>query len=131
VIAGDGRDRARLQEMAKPNIKFIVRPSDEQRCELMERCRAFIFPGEEDFGITPLEANACGKPVIAFAGGGAMDSIIEGVTGEFFREPTVQALANVGGVFDEKKYDPQIIRQHAEKFGADVFKGKLNGVIGG
>ena len=97
----------------------------------MASCRAFIIPGEEDFGITPLEANACGKPVIAFAGGGAMDSIIEGVTGEFFREPTVRALANVGGLFDEKKYDPQVIRQHAEKFGADVFKGKLKSVIDG
>jgi glycosyltransferase involved in cell wall biosynthesis len=131
VIAGDGRDRTRLQAMAKSNVKFIVRPSDEQRSELMERCRAFIFPGEEDFGITPLEANACGKPVIAFAGGGALDSIVEGVTGEFFREPNARALADVGRGFNGAKYDPQVIRQHAEKFGADVFKAKLARLIDG
>ena len=67
--------------------------SDEKAKELLARCRAFLFPGEEDFGITPLEAGACGKPVIAFAAGGALDSIVEGVTGEFFRKPTAQSLA--------------------------------------
>ncbi len=131
VIAGDGRDRARLQEMAKANVKFLGRVSDDDSRDLLARCRAFLFPGEEDFGITPLEANACGRPVIAFAGGGALDSMIEGVTGEFFRAPTAQALTDVVRAFDDKKYDSQTIRKHAEKFGTVVFKDKvLNIVLG-
>jgi glycosyltransferase involved in cell wall biosynthesis len=125
VIAGDGRDRARLQEEAKPNIRFLGRVSDEEGRDLLSHCRAFLFPGEEDFGITPLEANACGRPVVAFAGGGALDTTIEGVTGEFFREPAAAALAQVISAFDERKYDPQTIRRHAEGFGIGIFKEKL------
>lgn len=125
VIAGDGRDRARLREMAKPNVRFLGRVSDETGRDLLARCRAFLFPGEEDFGITPLEANACGRPVIAFGGGGALDSIVEGVTGEFFREPTATALAYVVRKFEDRKYDPQTMRRHAEKFSVSVFKEKL------
>ncbi len=131
VIAGDGRDRARLQEMAKPNVKFLGRVSDEAGRDLLARCRAFLFPGEEDFGITPLEANACGRPVIAFAGGGALETTVEGVTGEFFHEPTAQSLANAVRAFDDKKYEPQAIRKHAEKFGTSVFKEKLGGLVVG
>lgn len=131
VIAGDGRDRARLEAMAQPNVRFVGRVSDSQARDLLAGCRAFLFPGEEDFGITPLEANACGKPVIAFAGGGALETIIPGVTGELFREPTAQSLANVIGAFDDNKYDPQTMRRHAEKFSVDVFKEKLGGIVSG
>lgn len=129
VIAGDGRDRARLEALAQPNVRFVGRVSDADARDLLARCRAFIFPGEEDFGITPLEANACGKPVIAFAGGGALETIVEGVTGELFREPTAQSLANVIGAFDDAKFDPQTMRRHAEKFSVDVFKEKLVSAI--
>ncbi len=125
VIAGDGRDRVRLQTMAKQNVKFLGRVSDEEAKNLLACCRAFLFPGEEDFGISPLEANACGKPVIAFAGGGALDSIVEDVTGRFFREPTAQSLADAVHTFDDHKYDPMTMRKHAEKFGTDMFKEKL------
>ena len=129
VIAGGGRDRARLQAMAKPNVKFLGRVSDKDANGLMARCRAFLFPGEEDFGISPLEANACGKPVIAFAGGGALDSIVAGVTGEFFHEATAPSLASTVRTFDDKKFDPMTIRKHAEKFGVEVFKEKLTSQI--
>jgi glycosyltransferase involved in cell wall biosynthesis len=125
IIAGDGRDRPRLQAMAKSNVQFLGRVPDETAKELLARCRAFVFPGEEDFGITPLEAGACGKPVIAFAAGGALDSIIDGVTGEFFREPTASSLANVVRQFDDRKFDAATIRRHAEKFGVEVFKQRL------
>ncbi|MBI4789333.1 MAG: glycosyltransferase [Chloroflexi bacterium] len=131
VIAGEGRDRARLEQMAQPNVKFVGRPSDHDACDLMARCRAFVFPGEEDFGITPLEANACGKPVIAYRGGGALETMIEGVTGELFREPTAQSLAAILASFDDRKYDPQVIRQHAEKFSTAVFKDKLQHLVVG
>jgi glycosyltransferase involved in cell wall biosynthesis len=129
VVAGDGRDRARLQEMAKPNVKFLGRVSDDESRDLLTRCRALLFPGEEDFGITPLEANACGRPVIAYAGGGALDSVVEGVTGAFFREPTAESLADAVRAFDDQKYAPPVIRRHAEKFGTSVFKAKLQKLI--
>ncbi len=129
VIAGDGRDRARLQALAQPNVRFLGRVSDEEAGDRLRRCRALVFPGEEDFGLTPLEANACGKPVIAFAGGGALETIIAGVTGEFFRVPTAQSLADAVRAFDDRKFDPSRLRQHAEKFGTDVFKRKLYEVV--
>jgi glycosyltransferase involved in cell wall biosynthesis len=129
IVAGDGRDQARLQAMAKSNVQFLGRPSDEQARDLLARCRAFLFPGKEDFGITPLEANACGKPVIAFAGGGALETIVEGVTGAFFREPTAQSLAAMVRAFDDAKYDALTMRRHAEKFGTQVFREKLSRLI--
>jgi len=129
VIAGDGRDRARLEAMAKPNVRFLGRVSDGAARELLARCRAFLFPGEEDFGITPLEANACGKPVIAFAGGGALETVVPGVTGEVFRAPTVQSLVEVLRAFDDRRYDAATLRQHAEKFSVSVFRAQLTQVL--
>ena len=131
VVIGDGRDRARLQEMAQPNVRFAGRLSDTAAQEMLTHCRALLWPGEEDFGITPLEANACGRPVIAYAGGGAFDWMVEGITGEFFRESTAAALAEVVRAFDDKKYNPQEIRNHADKFSTGVFKNKLLGQIAG
>lgn len=131
VIAGEGRDRARLQALAKSNVRFVGRVSDEQARAWLARCRAFIFPGEEDFGITPLEANASGKPVIAFAGGGALETVVPGVTGEFFRQATAAALGAVVRAFDDSRYDPLTLRRHAEKFGTSVFKAKLVSLLVG
>jgi glycosyltransferase involved in cell wall biosynthesis len=129
VIAGDGRDRARLQAMARDNIRFWGRVSDNASRDLLARCRAFIFPGEEDFGITPLEANAAGRPVIAYAGGGALDSIQEGVNGAFFRASSVESLIESVRAFDETRYDARALRAHAEKFGTRVFQEKLREVV--
>jgi glycosyltransferase involved in cell wall biosynthesis len=129
VVAGEGRDRARLEAMARPNVRFVGRPSDAAAAELLACCRALIFPGEEDFGITPLEANACGHPTIAFAGGGARETILPGVTGEFFPAPTVACLAETVARFDDRRYDYGIIRQHAEKFSTRVFKERLNQLV--
>jgi glycosyltransferase involved in cell wall biosynthesis len=125
VIAGDGRDRARLEAMAKPNVKFLGRVSDAERLDLMARCKAFVFPGQEDFGITPLEANAAGRPVIAFGGGGALDTVIEGMNGVLFRTPTADALVERMRAFDARAFDPQQIRGHAEKFDTHVFQAAL------
>lgn len=122
VIAGDGRDRARLEQMAKSNIKFVGRVSDHERLSLMAHCRAFVFPGEEDFGIAPIEANAAGRPVIAYGGGGALDTIAEGVNGILFREPSVESLAASLETFDAAQFDPQAIRAHAEKYDTRVFQ---------
>lgn len=132
IVAGDGRDRPRLEALAKPNIRFLGWVSDEERRNLLMCCRALIWPGEEDFGLVPLEANACGRPVIAFAGGGALESTVEGVSGLFFREPTAESLAEAvrAFAFSDRRFDSKAIRQHAERFGVRPFKEKLRELVG-
>ncbi len=120
-IVGTGRDERRLRRMAGKNVQFLGRLSDEQVRAQMARCRAFIFPGEEDFGITPLEAQACGRPVIAYGSGGALATVVEGGTGLFFFEPTPEALAEVIVSFKDEYFDPQAIRRHAEEFSTERF----------
>jgi glycosyltransferase involved in cell wall biosynthesis len=128
-IAGSGRDRASLEAMAGPNVRFLGRVPDEDVGRLMARCRAFVFPGLEDFGIAPVQAMAAGRPVIAFAGGGALDYVVEGVTGAFFHEQTAEALTDVVSRFDENQFEPPAIRAHAEQFDTRLFKSKLMAVI--
>lgn len=120
-IVGTGRDERRLRRMAGKNVQFLGRLSDEQVRSQMARCRAFIFPGEEDFGITPLEAQACGRPVIAYGAGGALATVVEGSTGLFFFEPTPEALAEVVVSLKDEYFDPQAIRRHAEEFSTERF----------
>src|SRR5205085_12290584 len=93
VIIGDGRDRARLEALAGPTIEFWGRRSDTEMRQAMARCQAFIFPGLEDFGLTPVEAQASGRPVVAYASGGALDTVIPGLTGALFYPQTADALA--------------------------------------
>ena len=94
VIIGDGPDREKLEKMANQNIKFLGRESDEVIKDHYARCKAFIFPGEEDFGITPLEAQASGRPVIAYGKGGALETVVDGITGVFFKSQTEKDLNN-------------------------------------
>lgn len=129
VIAGEGRDRAKLQATARSNITFLGRVDDARRAELMARCRAFIFPGLEDFGIAPVQAQAAGRPVIAFAGGGALDTVMEGVTGVLFREPTASSLADAVRHFEDGPFNPTTIRTFASKFDTQVFKQRLEAFI--
>lgn len=128
-IGGDGRDRASLEAEAGPNVRFLGRVPDERLGQLFARCRAFVFPGLEDFGITPVEAMASGRPVIAYAGGGALDSVVEGVTGTFFHEQTPASLADAVRRFDASAYNPAVIRAHAEQFDVGVFKAKMRTFI--
>jgi glycosyltransferase involved in cell wall biosynthesis len=125
VIIGSGRDEQRLKRMAGPTIRFMGRLSDTQVLHYYAHCRAFILPGEEDFGITPLEAQASGKPVIAYGVGGVLASVIDGVTGSFFYEQAVESLSEVLASFDERKYDPQIIRNHALEFDMPRFHRRI------
>jgi glycosyltransferase involved in cell wall biosynthesis len=128
-IFGDGRDEARLRELAGPNIEFLGYVSEEERRSLFARCRAFIFPGEEDFGITTLEAMAAGRPVVAYAAGGALDTVVEGVTGRFFHEQTEASLAAAVEEIERDWYDPQSIRRYAEGFGRDLFLARMREYI--
>jgi glycosyltransferase involved in cell wall biosynthesis len=128
-IGGDGRDRQSLEAMARPNVRFLGRVPDDEMRPLLAGCRAFIFPGLEDFGIAPVEAMAAGRPVIAYAGGGALDSVIEGVTGSFFHEQTSEALADAVRRFDESAFDLSTIRARAEQFDVAVFKAKMQALV--
>src|SRR5262249_20807077 len=115
-VGGKGRDLDRLKAMAGPTVEFLGFVPDDQLPGLMAGCRAFLFPGLEDFGIPPVQAQAAGRPVIAYAGGGALDTVIPGKTGELFREMTVDSLAAVMAAFDASAYDPAALRLHALKF---------------
>ncbi|TMD79125.1 MAG: glycosyltransferase family 4 protein [Chloroflexi bacterium] len=125
VIIGGGRDQERLKKMAGPTIRLVGRLSDEEVLHYYAHCRAFLFPGEEDFGITPLEAQASGRPVIAYGAGGALASVVDGTTGVFFQNQTVESLVTVLASFDERKYDPQVIRNHALEFDMPRFHRRI------
>lgn len=129
LIAGTGRDREALEALAGPNVEFLGYVPDAEVGELYARCRAFIFPGREDFGITPLEAQAAGRPVIAYGAGGALDTVVEGETGTFFHEPTAEALAEAVARFDAGAVDPLACRANAERFGPERFARELRAVV--
>ena len=95
----------------------------------MRHCRALIFPGVEDFGITPVEANLLGRPVVAFAGGGALDTIVSGVNRLFFDEPTVESLASALERVLEREWDPEAVRQVGMSFVKEVFVERLRSVV--
>jgi glycosyltransferase involved in cell wall biosynthesis len=121
-IIGSGRDEQRLRRLAGPSVRFMGRQTDEETRMQMAGCRALIFPGEDDFGITPLEAQASGRPVIAYGAGGALASIVPGQTGLFFQTQTPEALAQVVASFRDKEFDPVNIRRHAQTFDTEQFK---------
>jgi glycosyltransferase involved in cell wall biosynthesis len=121
VIIGDGPDRERLKKIAGPKTEFLGRQPDSRVNHYASRCRALLFPGEEDFGMVPLEVNAAGRPVIAFRGGGAMETVIEGVTGVFFNKPTSESLVEAIEDFESRSWHQQVLRRHAEKFDRSVF----------
>ena len=125
VIVGKGPEMKRLKAMAGPNIEFTGFRTDEELAKLYAECRAFIFPGEEDFGLTPLEAQASGRPVIAYRAGGALETVVEGKTGAFFDEQTPESLAAAVRGFDPDGPDPAAVRAHAERFDEEPFKKKI------
>ncbi|RME83435.1 MAG: glycosyltransferase family 4 protein [Caldilineae bacterium] len=129
LVAGSGRDRAALEALAGPTVEFLGRVSDAEAEDLMARCQAFLFPGLEDFGITPLQAQAAGRPVIAYGAGGALDTVIPGVTGELFYEQTVDALADVIARFDPDRYDPAACRANARRFSIPRFHREFSTLV--
>jgi glycosyltransferase involved in cell wall biosynthesis len=129
VVIGEGRDLAALQAAAGPNIHFLGHQSRERIRELLRGCKALLFPGLEDFGITPVQAMATGRPVIAFASGGALDTVTPSVTGELFAEQSVASLADALAIFDPRRYDPVACRTQAEQFSVSLFHQKLSEYI--
>jgi glycosyltransferase involved in cell wall biosynthesis len=131
LVAGEGRDRARLEGMAGSTVEFLGRVPDRDLPDLMARCRVFLFPGLEDFGIAPVEAQAAGRPVIAYRGGGALDTIVEGETGIFFDEQTPEALCDALRRLADMRFDPGVIRANAERFDVAHFVNDLTRFVEG
>lgn len=129
IVVGSGRARRALENMAGPNVSFLGWQPVERILELMRGCKAFIFPGLEDFGITPVEAMSAGRPVIAFRGGGALDTVVPGETGEFFDQQTPELLRQTLEAFDPHAYDPASCRAQAEQFSREAFRTRLLGTL--
>ncbi len=120
-VVGVGSEAARLARRAAPNVEFLGWRSDEEILALYRNCRFLVFPGEEDYGIVPLEAMACGKPVIAYGVGGATETVVDGATGVFFAEQSREALAEAVGRAEKMRWDRAAIRARAEQFGPRQF----------
>ncbi len=130
VVAGDGSEEAALRRMAGPTVEFVGRLTDDREiAALYHSCRALILPAEEDFGITPLEAMACGRPVIAFRKGGATETVVEDRTGVFFDPQTPEDLAATIERFETMSFDPAAIRAHALGYSDERFVDELRAVV--
>jgi glycosyltransferase involved in cell wall biosynthesis len=124
IVIGDGSERKKLESIAQNNVQIMGSQPLRMIKKSFEHCKAFIFPGIEDFGITPLEAQASGKPVIAFRGGGALETIKEEETGIFFNKQTVDSLIHAIHEFEKKQlhFKPDLCRKQAEKFSPGQFR---------
>jgi glycosyltransferase involved in cell wall biosynthesis len=131
VVAGEGPELARLRRLATPNVTFLGWTSDAALAKTIAGCRALVFPGEEDFGIVPVEAMAAGRPVIAYRRGGALDSVLDGETGCFFDEQTPASLSEAVRAFDARRdtFDPARIRAHARTFDKATFLARVSALI--
>ena len=129
LIVGFGSEEKKLKAIAKPNIEFLGVADDDTVKQFYENCRAVVFPGEEDFGIVPVEAMACGKPIIAFGKGGVLETVVDGATGIFFREQTPSSLIDAIHRWDRLSFDGYKIRAHAEQFATEIFTAGITASI--
>lgn len=128
-IIGEGPEKKKLKNIALKNIEFLGELKEEELRKHYQECQALIFPQEEDFGIVALEAMACGKPIIAYQGGGALESVKKGETGMFFNEQTSESLIEAIKEFRPEKFNSQVIRTHAITFDKEIFKKKIKEFI--
>jgi len=128
-IIGVGEQEAALKQIANGNIKFLGQVDDKQLVEQYQNCQALIMPQEEDFGLTPIEAQACGKPVIAYQRGGALETIIPNKTGLFFRSQTINSLIQTIGGFNAKQFRVKDCTSNAKKFSEIEFLKKFKRVM--
>jgi glycosyltransferase involved in cell wall biosynthesis len=128
-VVGTGRSLDQLKAVAGPSVEFLGQRPDGEVATLLRNARAFVLPGAEDFGMTAVEAQAAGTPVIAYGVGGALESVIEGETGLFFTEPTAAALLETVERLDTISWDPHGIQVNARRFGRDAFKRQITSTI--
>ncbi|MGB9715313.1 MAG: glycosyltransferase family 4 protein [Thermodesulfovibrionales bacterium] len=124
IVIGDGPDFGKIKNKSKKNIELLGFQRDEILKEYLQKAKAFVFAAEEDFGILPVEAQACGTPVIAFGRGGVLETVVEEKTGVFFKEQTVRSLIEAINIFEKKKdmFKPDEIRKNALRFSVDRFR---------
>lgn len=131
IVIGSGQEAKKLKALAGANTTFMGWQPDEVIRDHYRRCRAVLFPAEEDFGIVPVEAQACGAAVIAFGKGGAVETIRNGETGLFFTEQTPEAVVEAIERFEKGAFDPTVARQNAEPFGLERYERELFGYVEG
>jgi glycosyltransferase involved in cell wall biosynthesis len=129
LVAGDGPAYTELTERAGDNVEFLGRLDDDELVPVMQRAAATLFPSTDDFGLIPVESMACGRPVIAFAAGGALETVKAGETGEFFDLATVGGIRAAVEGFEPDAYEPAAIRSHAEKWGLPRFRSQIREVV--
>ena len=128
-IAGTGPDEARLRSMAGPTVQFVGKVSEEHLKRMYSECQALLFPQEEDFGLTAVEVQAAGRPVIAYGAGGALETVVNNRTGIFFREQTPASLADAMQRAEGKRWMSKVIQKHAERFDIEKFKKDFLGMV--
>jgi len=131
VVIGTGEMEAELKRMAGATVTITGWISDEQKIEYIRTCRALIFPGEEDFGIVPVELQAAGKPVIAYGKGGCLETVVDGQTGLFFPEQTIESVKRAIQEFvaREGEFNPEVISEHAQKFSRQRFQSEIDTLV--
>ncbi len=129
IIVGDGQEKAQLEKLAGKNTRFVGKVGFEELTDLYAGCKALLFTGEDDFGISPLEAMASGKPVVAYARGGALETVLENKTGVFFKEPTVECLTRAIVQLESLKFSEEECRKQAERFSKQKFKREFSELV--
>ncbi len=129
LVVGDGPDAARLRRLAGPTVRFTGRVGGNAVRRYLSHCRALVFPGDEDLGIAPLEAMASGRPVLAYRAGGALETVLGGVTGQFFDAQTPESLLAALRAFDTRGFDPAVLRAHVSEFDLPIFQQRLRAII--
>jgi glycosyltransferase involved in cell wall biosynthesis len=131
LVAGGGTLDRKLRASAGPHVEFLGRVSDERLRDLYRRCRALVFPTIEDFGLTPVEAQACGRPVIGCGQDGATETVADGVTGVLFQPQTIDALRAALRRFESLNFDPARCREHSLAFSVPLFRARMNAFLAG
>lgn len=129
IVAGNGPEFEKLQKIAKSNIEFVGFVDISILKDYMQKAKAFVFAAEEDFGIIPVEAQACGTPVIAFGKGGTLETVVENKTGIFFQEQSAKSIKEAIILFEKIKFDPKIIREQALKFSKQRFEDEIKDFV--
>jgi glycosyltransferase involved in cell wall biosynthesis len=128
-VVGGGPMRKKIERKAKRNVEFLGEVPDNELLKLYQRCRALVFAGVEDFGLAPLEAQAAGRPVIAYGCGGFLETVVDGKTGIFFNEQSSSSLIDAVRKFRKMDFDTGLIRSHALQFDTNVFRHKIRDYV--
>lgn len=129
LVAGEGPELETLRQIATENVSILGYCEEEKLIDLMQRAKGFVYAAYEDFGIVPVEAMACGTPVIAYGAGGVLDTVVEGKTGVFFPEQTPESLNRALDLFETLEFEPERISAHARHFGRDNFKKSFGKIV--